>query len=201
MTASSSQRLKGILSVTVLKANNLIKSDLFGENDCYAIISLTPLSIQSKVKAENQLGQTETCQKTQIHDGSDPIFNEKLLFPVAQELEALYVQLWDSDIGKDDLLAHGTLSLLDDDQGGQFNTNTNKEWLHTVTISMVNEKRGHGGTLELVLHFIPETVAAYMGKKFNATQAELKKRLTQQIVEKMTGVASDKIRGYVGIGD
>ncbi|CAF1352115.1 unnamed protein product [Rotaria sordida] len=201
MTASSSQRLKGILSVTVLKANNLIKSDLFGENDCYAIISLTPLSIQSKVKAENQLGQTETCQKTQIHDGSDPIFNEKLLFPVAQELEALYVQLWDSDIGKDDLLAHGTLSLLDDDQGGQFNTNTNKEWLHTVTISMVNEKRGHGGTLELVLHFIPETVAAYMGKKFNATQAELKKRLTQQIVEKMTDVASDKIRGYVGIGD
>ncbi|CAF1274529.1 unnamed protein product [Rotaria sordida] len=201
MTASSSQRLKGILSVTVLKANNLIKSDLFGENDCYAIISLTPLSIQSKVKAENQLGQTETCQKTQIHDGSDPIFNEKLLFPVAQELEALYVQLWDSDIGKDDLLAHGTLSLLDDDQGGQFNTNTNKEWLHTVTISMVNEKRGHGGTLELVLHFIPETVAAYMGKKFNAAQAELKKRLTQQIVEKMTGVASDKIRGYVGIGD
>ncbi|CAF3681171.1 unnamed protein product [Rotaria sp. Silwood1] len=144
MAASSSQRLKGILSVTVLKANNLIKSDLFGENDCYAIISLEPLTNQSKVKAGKQTQQTETYQKTQIHDGCHPIFNEKLLFPVAQELEALYVQVWDSDIGKDDLLAYGTLNLLDDDQGGQFNTNTNKEWLHTVTIPMINEKRGDG---------------------------------------------------------
>ncbi|CAF3783218.1 unnamed protein product [Rotaria sp. Silwood1] len=201
MAASSSQRLKGILSVTVLKANNLIKSDLFGENDCYAIISLEPLTNQSKVKAGKQTQQTETYQKTQIHDGCHPIFNEKLLFPVAQELEALYVQVWDSDIGKDDLLAYGTLNLLDDDQGGQFNTNTNKEWLHTVTIPMINEKRGDGGTLELVLHFVPETVAVYISKKFNAAQADLKKKLTQQIVAKMTNVATDRIQGYMGIGD
>ncbi|CAF1314107.1 unnamed protein product [Didymodactylos carnosus] len=201
MAASSSARLKGILSVTVLKANDLIKSDFIGENDCYAVISLEPLAVQSKVKAGNQSKQTETRQKTQIRDGCHPIFNEKLLFPVAQELEALYVQVWDSDIGKDDLLAYGTLSLLDNSQGGEFNTNLNKEWLHTATISMDNEKRGHGGTLELVLHFIPETVAAYMSKKFNAAQADMKKKLTEQIVAKMTDVATDQIRGYIGIGD
>lgn len=199
--AASSQRLKGILSITVLKANDLIKSDLIGDNDCYAVISLEPLDNQSKVKAGNQSKQTETRQKTQIRDGCDPIFNEKLLFPVAEGLDALYVQVWDSDIGKDDLLAYGTLGLLDDDQGGQFNTNLKKEWLHTVTISMNNDKRGHGGTLELVLHFIPETVVAYMNKKFNAAQAEMKKKLTDQIVSKMTDVAADQIRGYVGIGN
>lgn len=201
MAASSSpQRLKGILSVTVLKAKNLIKSDWFGENDCYAVISLEPLPIQGKIKATNKKQQTETYQKTQIHDGSNPIFNEKLAFPVAEELHTLYVQLWDSDYDKDDLLAHGTLSLLDDEQGGRLDTNTDKEWLHTVTMSMMTEKGESGSTLELILHFIPETVIAYMGKKFDATQAELKKKLTQQIVSKVSDVATDKIRGYVGIG-
>ncbi|CAF2135422.1 unnamed protein product [Rotaria magnacalcarata] len=201
MAGSSSQRLKGILSITVLKANDLIKSDFIGDNDCYAVISLEPLANESKVKTGNQPKQTETRQKTQIRDGCNPIFNEKLLFPVAEGLEALYVQVWDSDIGKDDLLGYGTLSLLGAGQGGQFNTSLNKEWLHTVTISMDNEKRGNGGTLELVLHFIPESLAAYMSKKFNAAQADLKKKLTDQIVSKMTDVAADQIRGYVGISN
>ncbi|CAF3577744.1 unnamed protein product [Rotaria sp. Silwood1] len=201
MTASSSpQRLKGILAVTVLKANNLMKSDWFGENDCYILISFEPLSTEAKVKAENRKQQTETYQKTQINGGLNPVFNEKLIFPVADELQTMYVQVWDSDYDKDDLLAHGTLNLLDDEQGGRFNTNTDKEWLHTVTLSMLNEKGNSGGTLEVVLHFIPETVMAYMDKKFDAAQAELKKKLTQAIVEKMTDVASEKIQGYVGNG-
>ncbi|CAF1549560.1 unnamed protein product [Rotaria sp. Silwood1] len=198
MAASNPQRLKGILSVTVLKANNLIKGDWFGENDCYVVLSLEPLSIKSKMKVGNQ-SQTETCQKTQIHDGCNPIFNEKFLFPIAQKLETLYVQVWDADIGNDDLLGHGSLDLLNDDQGGQFNTD--KEWLRTVTISMTTEKGKHGGTLELILHFISETLSDYVSKKYNAVQAEMKKKLTQQIVAKMTDVASDKIRGYVGISD
>ncbi|CAF4279539.1 unnamed protein product, partial [Rotaria magnacalcarata] len=54
MAGSSSQRLKGILSVTVLKANDLIKSDFIGDNDCYAVISLEPLANESKVKTGNQ---------------------------------------------------------------------------------------------------------------------------------------------------
>ncbi|CAF1323894.1 unnamed protein product [Rotaria sp. Silwood1] len=201
MTASSSsQRLKGILSVTVLKANNLKKSDWFGENDCYVVISFEPLSKETNVKTENRKEQTETYQKTQIHDGSNPVFNEKLLFSVPDELQTMYVQVWDSDYDKDDLLAHGTLNLLDDEHGGRFNTNTDKEWLHTVTLSMLNEKGNFGGTLEVVLHFIPETVIAYMEKKFDATQAELKKKITQKIVAKMTDIATEKVQGYVGSG-
>ena len=202
MTASSSpQRLKGILSVTILQAKNLKKSDWFGENDCYAVISIEPLSFETKVKAGDKKRQTETYQKTQIHDGSHPIFNEKLVFPVPQNLDTLYVQLWDSDYDKDDLLGSGTLNLLDDDQGGQFDTNLDKQWLHTVTIPLINDKGGNGGTLELVLHFIPETVATYMGKKFDAAQAELKKKITQKVVGQVTDIATDKIRAYVGIGD
>ena len=112
----------------------------------------------------------------------------------------MYVQLWDADYDKDDLLAYGTLSLLDDEKGGRYDTNLDKQWLHTATIELLNEKGKPGGTLELVLRFIPETVAAYIGKKFDANQAELKKKLTQKVVGKMTDVASDKIRGYVGIG-
>lgn len=197
---SSSQHIKGILSVTVFKAKNLKKSDWFGENDCYAVISTEPLSMQSKVKAANKKQQTKTYQMTQIHDGSNPIFNEKFVFPVPEKLDALYTQLWDADYDKDDLLGYGELNLLDDDKSGRFDTELNKEWLHTATIPLLNDKGGDGGTLELVLHFIPETAAAYMAKKFNATQAELKKKLTQQVIVKMTDVASDKIRASVGIG-
>ncbi|CAF3867327.1 unnamed protein product [Adineta steineri] len=200
MTSSSPQRLKGILLITVLKAKKLIKSDWFGENDCYAVLSLEPLSTEAKVMAENKKQQTETYQKTQIHDGSNPIFNEKLVFPVSEDLQTLYVQLWDSDPDKDDLLGHGTLNLIDDEQGGQFDTNTNKEWLHTANIPLATGKGADGGTLELVFHFIPETVAGFIGKKFDAAQAELKKKITQQIVSKMTDAASDKsiIRGFNG---
>ncbi|CAF1228315.1 unnamed protein product [Adineta steineri] len=198
---SSSHRLKGLLSITVLKANNLIKGDWLGENDCYAVLSLEPLPLQSIGDLRNKDRQTEIAQMTQIHDGSNPVFNEKLIFPVADKLDMLYVQLWDADPGKDDLLGHGTLSLLDDDQGGQFDTNTKKEWLYTTTISLTTEKGKQGGTVEIVLHFIPETVAAYMEKRFDAAQAELKKKLTQQIVAKVTGTASSQIQGFMGIGN
>lgn len=200
MADSKPQRLKGLLSVTVLKANNLIKSDWIGENDCYTVVSIEPPPLQAKVKSADKKQQTETYQKTQIHDGSNPIFNEKFVFPVAEKLETLYIQLWDADCDKDDLLGYGALDLLDDDKGGQFNTDLNKEWLHSAVISLTTEKGGDGGTAEVVLHFIPETVAAYMGRKFDAAQADFKKKLTQQIVGKMTDVAADKIRGSVGIG-
>ncbi|CAF0859415.1 unnamed protein product [Adineta ricciae] len=192
---SSSHRLKGLLSITVLKANNLIKGDWLGENDCYAVLSLEPLPTESKGRSRNKDRQSEVSQLTQIHDGSNPIFNEKLIFPVADKLDTLYIQLWDSDPGKDDLLGQGTLSLLDDDQGGQFDTNVKKEWLYVTTVSLTTEKGKAGGTVDLVLHYIPETVAAYMGRKFDSAQADLKKKLTQKIVSKVTDVASDKIFG------
>ncbi|CAF0859435.1 unnamed protein product [Adineta ricciae] len=193
----SSERLKGLLSITVLKASNLIKGDWLGENDSYAVVSLEPLSFESKEKSRNKDHQTETHQLTQIHDGSNPIFNEKLIFPVADKLDTLYIQLWDSDPDKDDLLGQGSLSLLDDEQGGQFDTNTNKQWLHTTSISLTTEKGKSGGTVDLVLHYIPETVAAYMEKKFDAAQAEMKKKITQKIVSKVTDAASDKIISYI----
>ncbi|UJR24432.1 hypothetical protein I4U23_005808 [Adineta vaga] len=198
---SSSQRIKGLLSITILKANNLIKGDWIGENDCYAVLSLEPLPTESKGRSRNKDRQTETSQLTQIHDGSNPIFNEKLIFPVPDRLETLYVQLWDSDPGKDDLLGHGTVSLLDDDQGGQFDTNLKKEWLHITTVSLTTEKGKPGGTVDLILHFIPETVASYMSKRFDTAQADLKKRLTQKIISKVTDAATDKVSGYMGFTD
>lgn len=192
--SSDPQRLKGLLSVTVLKVKNLSKGDLIGENDCYTVLSIQPLSTQP--------GQdTETCQKTQIHDGTNPIFNEKLVLPVANTLDTLYVQVWDADKDSDDLLGSGSLNLLDDEQGGRYDTNLDKQWLHVVTLPLVDRKGRDGGTIELVLHYIPETTAAYLGKKFNATQARLKKKLTQQIVSKVTDIATDKIRASVGIGE
>jgi hypothetical protein len=195
-SSGSPQRLKGLLSVTVLKAKNLKKSDWFGENDCYVVLSLEPLT--NKPLGKDQ--QSETHQKTQIHDGSHPIFNEKFVFPVPRRLDALYVQVWDADRDKDDLLGEGTLSLIDDEQGGRLDTNLDKEWLHAVSVGLTDDKGRAGSTLELVLHFIPESVSAYMGKKFDAAQAEVKKKLTQKIVGRMTDVASEKIRGYVGLG-
>ncbi|UJR33049.1 hypothetical protein I4U23_020508 [Adineta vaga] len=188
-------RLKGLLSITVLKAKGLKKADLIGNNDNYVVLSLEPLANTP----EDKCIQTETYQKTQIHDGLNPIFNEKFIFPVAHRLEALYIQIWDSDNRKDDLVAQGTLSLIDDEQGGRLDTNLNKEWLHIVEIGLTDKKGRSGGSIEFVLHFIPETVADYMGKKFDATQAEIKKKLTQRIVGKVTDVASDKIRAYVGL--
>ncbi|CAF1015301.1 unnamed protein product [Adineta steineri] len=197
MSGSSHQRLKGILSVTVLKAKNLKKADWFGENDCYVVVSLEPVTM----RPGDEIQQTETYQKTQIHDGLHPIFNEKLVFPVPHRLESLYVQVWDSDVGKDDLLGYGTLHLIDDELGGRYDTNLDKEWLHTAIIPLITDDGKNNSTLELVLHYIPESIAAYMGKKFNATQADVKKKITQKVVEKVTGTTTttEKVRAYVGI--
>ena len=198
--SSTNQRLKGILSVTVLKAQNLIKSDWIGDNDCYTVLSLEALEVEGKVKVGKRKEQTETYQRTQTHDGCHPIFNEKVIFPISGDLNTLFIQIWDSDPDKDDLLGHGTVNLIDDDHGGEYDTNTNKEWLHIVTVPLEKLNGGNGGSLDLVLHFIPESVAEYLSKRFDARQAELKKKLTQEIVSKMTDVAADQIRGSVGIG-
>jgi Ca2+-dependent lipid-binding protein len=203
MTASSSSpgRLKGILSVTVVRAKNLIKADWFSQNDTYAAISLQPFKEENKKKAKDEKHQTEEYQLTQIHSGSNPIFNEKFVFPVPVDLDAIYVELWDADLKADDFLGYGHLNLRHEEQGGRFDMGLDKEWLHTVSVSLLTEKDKTGGSVELILHFIPESVAAYAGKKFNAYQAEVKKKITQKVVARMTDVASDKIRGYVGITD
>ena len=198
---SSPQRLKGILTVTVVRAKNLMKSDWFSQNDTYAAISLEPFQEEKKKKSKDKKQQTETYQITQIRSGSNPIFNEKFLFPVPHKLDTLYVELWDADVDADDLLGYGHLSLRHEDQGGRFDMELDKEWLQVVSISLLTEKDKPGGTIDLMLHFIPETVANYIGKQFNAFQADVKKKITQQVVGRMTNVASDKIRAYVGIAD
>ena len=76
---TSPQRLKGILSVTVVRAKNLIKADWFSQNDTYAVISLHPFEDEKKKrKTKEEKQQTETYQMTQVHVGSNPIFNEKV---------------------------------------------------------------------------------------------------------------------------
>jgi Ca2+-dependent lipid-binding protein len=200
-SSTSPQRLKGILSVTIVRAKNLIKADWFSQNDTYAAISLHPFDKEKKKKSKEEKQQTETYQMTQVHPGSNPIFNEKFVFPVPQTLDAIYVELWDADLNADDLLGYGHLSLRREDQAGRFDTDLDKEWLHIVSIPLLTEKNKAGGDVEVILHFIPESVAAFVGKKFNAIQAEVKKKITQRVVARMTDVASDKIRGYVGITD
>jgi len=51
--------------------------------------------MQSKGKAADKKQQTEIYKMTQIHDSSNPIFNEKFIFPLPEKLDALYAQLWD----------------------------------------------------------------------------------------------------------
>ena len=200
MSASkSTERLKGILSVTILQAKGLKKSDWIGENDCYVVISLQPLLLERTRKKTTEKEQDETYQKTQIHDGSNPIFDEKLLFPINDEFDKLFLQIWDSDLDKDDLLGTGTINLIDDQQGGNYDTNTDKEWLHTINLSLLDENDQNAGTIEVILHFLPQTVIKYLGKKFNATQAEMKQKLTQQIMSKVTDMATDKVKAYVGM--
>ena len=197
--SNSSERIRGILSVTILQAKNLKKSDWIGENDCYVVVSLQPFSTEKKRRKSAEKEQDELCQKTQIHDGSNPIFDEKLLFPINEDFDKLYIQIWDSDVDKDDLLAQGFVNLLDDDQGGRYETNTDKEWLHTINLPLVDDENQSGSSIELILHYIPQTVMEYIAKKFNAKQAAMKKELTEQIVSKATDMATDKVRAYVGL--
>ena len=197
--SNSTERIKGILAVTILKAKNLKKSDWIGENDCYVVVSLQPFSTETKRRKSAEKEQDELCQKTQIHDGSNPIFDEKLLFPINDEFNKLYIQVWDSDFDKDDLLGTGFINLMDDERGGIYDTNTDKEWLQTIHLPLLDDENQPGGSIEVVLHYIPQTVMEYIGKKFNAKQAEVKKKLTQQIVAKATDLATDKVRAYVGL--
>ena len=200
MSASNTaERIKGILAVTVLQAKNLKKSDWIGENDCYVVVSLQPFSTEKKRRKSAEKEQDELCQKTQIHDGSNPIFDEKLLFPINDEFDKLYVQIWDSDLDKDDLLATGFVNLLDDEQGGIYDTNADKEWLHTFHVSLVDDENQSGILIDLVLHYIPQSVMDYLTKKFNTKQAEMKKKLTQQIIMKATDMATDKARAFAGL--
>lgn len=182
----SVQRLKGILSVTVLQAKDLPRADYIGENDNYVVVSLNETTPQSDKSFD------ESCLRTQVQPGQSPIWNEKLPFPVPDKLQTLYVTVMDDDLGTaDDVVATGQYEF---DPKSSLTTT----WLNDVNIPLTDESGRPAGSLRMLLHFIPQTSTDYIGAKFNEAANGLKQSILQIAAKKLTNVASQQVMSYVG---
>lgn len=185
------QRYKGILSVTVLRAENLPSKDFIGRNDNYAVVSLNKPPVENV--HQNKEAQNETCQQTQVQDGANPIWNEKLAFSVAGSLDVLYLQVFDEDPGKDEFIGSGEIDFR------KLTIDAKKHWLDEPWIELRNEKGAPAGRVKLILHFVPESTFEYYQKKYDSTQAGIKQRITEKVVGKLTGIATGQIKGMFGM--
>ncbi|KAI8998236.1 C2 domain-containing protein [Gaertneriomyces semiglobifer] len=188
------KRIKGLLSITVLQATDLPKSDFIGANDNYVIISVNKAPDAPKVlKTEGD----ELCGRTQVMCGKDPIWNEKLVFPVETSISAIHVQVHDEDYDKDDLLGVALIDFAGSEN--LKNLSLDKLWLHEMWVDLRNSKGASAGKVKLLLHFVPESTAAYMAKKWDATTGMVKQKVTQKVVSKFTDMAASNVKSYFAV--
>ncbi|KAJ3155787.1 hypothetical protein HDU86_004257 [Geranomyces michiganensis] len=196
-TAGSQERLKGLLSVTVLQATDLPKADWIGENDCYceADLVFAPLTAADlHHKRKDDSAQDERSQRTQVQHGRSPVWNEKMMFAIPSTHKgplSLQISVFDEDIHRSELLAAGFFDL--------SAANLDKEWMEVKWIDLKDHKGRDAGKLCLVSHFIPEGMSGYFQKKYNAKAAEVKTKIIQGLVTRATGVATSQINSMVGL--
>ncbi|KAI8590999.1 C2 domain-containing protein [Geranomyces variabilis] len=195
--AASQDRLKGLLSVTVLQATDLPKADWIGENDNFVEIDLllTPQpTADLHVKRKDATAQDERSQRTQVQYGRNPVWNEKMAFPIPGTHKgpvSLQISVFDEDIHRSELLAAGTFDLA--------SANLDKDWMEVQWIDLKDHKGREGGKICIVCHYIPESMVGYFQKKYNAKAAEVKTKIIQGLVTRATGVATSQINSMVGL--
>ncbi|KAL9690669.1 hypothetical protein QQ045_011075 [Rhodiola kirilowii] len=122
---------RGTLEVLLVGAKGLKNTDHLKKSDPYAV-----LDVRSQVKKSSVAsGQ-----------GSDPTWNETLLFTITDGLEELSIKLMDSDVGDDDFVGELTIPLEPLFTGGN------------IPVKEYTVKRGdkEKGVIRIALSFFPE---------------------------------------------
>ena len=94
----------GLLVVQVKEAKDMRSTEWIGKNDPYVICSMESL-------ASNKVGNAELRGKTIKSGGKDCKFDEEFNFDVVDQ-KVLKLQIWDDDMGKDDLIGEMEIDLL-----------------------------------------------------------------------------------------
>ena len=119
---------EGILKITPLSANLLRDTDTFGKIDPYLVINV---------------GTKKFVSKEVKNGGLQPNFDESFETHIA-DVNSFTVTVWDSDPGKDDFVAEGTVNITQAIE----NSNANIE-------SDLFYKGDHAGQIRFELSFKP----------------------------------------------
>ena len=155
----------GTLEVTVLRATNVKNKDFyFTTSDPYVKVSLHDLSWSTYIADLTP-------------ENNSAIWNERLTFNIenAEQLKGnLIIEMFDKDkFGADDILFTDKITIA---------LHPEKEFLEIVKLEH------EGTTLEVVVHYLSLTIMQKIYAKLDKIKEEFKKKLINQIMDKLTGI-------------
>uniref|UniRef100_A0A1I8HAC0 WW domain-containing protein n=1 Tax=Macrostomum lignano TaxID=282301 RepID=A0A1I8HAC0_9PLAT len=130
------------LQVTIVRAQNLAKKDIFGASDPYVKISVY-------TNRESQSATTKTIKRT-----LNPVWNQTFRFPNVTNSHVLDAEVYDANrITKDDFLGQLNLPLRHQNVGY-----LDRDDIRTrvLPLQQRSERSRVRGNLELILAFVPE---------------------------------------------
>ena len=143
-------RERGTLTVTVVQARGVPKTDLLSFGDADPFVVFTPLSevAVGELPAAALDPKNDKVQRTQVGEPVNPIWHETFKFVVDVDVKALYFHLFDADRGlMDEHLGTAVLSLASLD--------CDKEWVVDEWVDFKGGK-ANGAKAQLLVHFQPQ---------------------------------------------
>ena len=174
----------GVLTVTILKAESVYDSDVFGKSDPYVIVSIGSLEENTNTNEKNQQGEEEQEQEQEqeqqfstfvasVDQNGTALWDERLTFMIekSQDLNKIKFEIFDKDrFGSDDHIFTTSINLsLEGYILEQEKLNIYK---------LVNDN----GTLHVVVHYTPMTIMEKIYEKLNTYGEKIKDKLISQIV-------------------
>ncbi|KNE67680.1 hypothetical protein AMAG_12415 [Allomyces macrogynus ATCC 38327] len=215
MATTTKQIPYGILTVTAVQARGLPRMDMMGDTDAYLKISVDlPVAEAEGLakkdgddsdaeedadKAAAQLAAAPPVLRTQVADLADPVWHEKLAFPIYTQAGPgkLYVEAWDQDKGpsSDDFIGVSVVDIPALLGASSVADMAKHQRVADVWANLEDPQGRNVGQVQLLVHYLPQGVFDRMGAKFNKQTDSMKTALSAKIVAVVTDMTASKIKG------
>ncbi|KNE72001.1 hypothetical protein, variant [Allomyces macrogynus ATCC 38327] len=212
----------GILTVTVLQARGLPRTDYLKDSDPYVKLAVDVPLIDAEKLAKADPTANVAFAQTQVGDRQDAVWHETFAFPIYDRRSGgaspakVHVEVWDSDWPTaDDFMARGVIDVpawlladgVESALAGQNPADLN-DMLHERQRCRVGwlpvfgeDGKTPAGEVHVAVYYLPKTIVQRMQMKMEsktdkikAKADKVKDKLTSKLVHKLTDLTASKIK-------